>query len=481
MKKILVSIVVLLVVAFMAMPASAFEVKYGGQIRIRPQFNDNLSGANPPNPNYNDNQQYIDQRVRIFMNFIASENLRLVTGFEMDTLWGGTGNKVRWEHRDAMNIELKHAYVDFMIPCTPVRSKIGLQPLAFMRGWIVDEDFTAMDFSAKFDPFTVGAGYISEVSARTGATGTKRIQTGTDSAGKPIYETVVIPGTTYPVTQWGHRVDDWYLSATYAQGPFTAGLVGFYQKGRDAGPINSFVSDAPRGKNDNLFDLGVNLGYKLDWMNAFFGYVQNLGSFDSPGTGKSVDYKGFMLEAGADFFYGPFTFNLGGFVTSGESTSAKKQGSYNGFVYPVGRSHYWSEIMGLGTLENIVGYAGIDDQVTPGNVGAYTAGDHPSNLWTINAGAAWQALADTKLTFNYYYIAAYKSVWAGERITPVGDIRNYKSTNIGNEFDLYLDQKVVDGLMLRLVGAYMIAGDGYSRYNDDANPWELGARLQWNF
>lgn len=463
MKKILVSIVVLLAVVAIVLPASAFEVKYGGLFRVRPQFNDNLTGANPPgNPvgsNWNDNQHYIDQRLRIFMQFIASENLRVVTGFETDTLWGGYGSKLRYEHRDAIDIELKHAYMDFMIPCTPVRAKAGLQPLAFMQGWIVDEDFTAFDFSAKFDPITVSAGYIQELTANA---------------------------TNQPVTQWGQRVDDWYLSASYAQGPFTAGIVGFYQNGRNGGSTsapsaNTWVSEAPRGNNDNLFDLGVNLGYKLDWMNVFLNYVQNLGSYDSVTTGQSVNYKGFMVEAGSNFFYGPFTFNLGGFVTSGDDQQSKVTNSYNGFVYPVGKSHYWSEIMGLGTLENLTGFAGAADQVTNKNIGAYSAGDHPSNLWTLNAGAAWQALEGTKLTFNYYYIGVYNAVLAGTKLTPSGTIRNYNSNSLGNEFDLYLDQKVVDGLMLRLVGAYMIANDGYSIFNEDANPWELGARLQWSF
>jgi hypothetical protein len=281
-------------------------------------------------------------------------------------------------------------------------------------------------------------------------------------------------------------VDDWYVSASYAQGPFTAGIVGFYQNGRDGGSTsapskNTWVSDAPRGNNDNLFDLGVNLGYKLDWMNVFLNYVQNLGSYDSTVTKQSVTYKGFMVEAGSNFFWGPFTFNLGGFVTSGDDQQSKIDNSYQGFVYPVGRSHYWSEIMGLGTLENTTGFAGVADQVTPNNVGTYSAGDHPSNIWTINAGAAWQALEATKLTFNYYYLSTYNAVFAGTKVTPVGLVRNYNSNSLGHEFDLYLDQKVVDGLMLRLVGAYMIANDAYSIFNSDGNPWELGARLQWSF
>lgn len=460
MKKILVTIVLLLAVVAIALPASAFEVKYGGLFRARLQANDSVTGSIT-----NDNQNFIDQRLRIFFTFIASENLQLVTGFEVDTLWGGEGSKVRFGHRDTINVEVKHAYVDFMIPCTPVRSKVGLQPLAFMQGWIIDEDFTAANLTATFDPITVTAGYISEVNG--------------------IQADGVVNDAG--VNEWGQRVDDWYLAVNYAQGPFTAGLVGFYQYGHgneDADPIDrpisSFVSDAPRGANDNLFDIGVNLGYKMDWANFFVNYVQNLGSYDQVVTGDSIDYRGFMVEGGANVFYGPFTFNVGGFLTSGDDDD---DDSYDGFVYPVGRSHYWSEIMGLGTLENTTGYPGQGDQVSAGNVGNYTAGDHPSNIWTVTAGAAWQTPWETtKLTFNYYYLQTYKSVQSGPIvILPDGTTTYDTSSSLGHEFDLYIDQKIVDGLMLRLVGAYMIAEDAYTIYDDDSNPWELGARLQWSF
>lgn len=454
MKKALVTMILLLAVVAVALPASAFEVKYGGLFRTRLQMNDSLTASQG-----NDNQNYIDQRLRIYFEFIASENLKLVTGLEWDTMWGGNISKIRYGHRDTINAELKHAYVDFMIPCTPVRAKVGLQPIAFMQGWIVDEDFTGANVSAAFDPVTVTAGYISEVNN--------------------------------DVVEWSGRVDDWYVGVNYAQGPFTAGLVGFFQDGHDTGRTGgqsyADMADAPQGDSDYLFDLGINLGYKMDWMNLFLNYVQNLGSFDNAITGDNEDYNGFMVEGGANFFYGPFTFNVGGFVASGDddfeyATADQANGAYNGFVYPQGRSHYWSEILGLGTLDNAVGYPGTGDRQNQANTGAYQAGDGPSNLWTVTAGAAWQALETTKLTFNYYYIGTYNSVASdGVYITPDTYLVTDSSNSIGHEFDLYVDQKIVDGLMLRLVGAYMIANDAYTIYSDDPNPWELGARLQWSF
>jgi len=78
------------------------------------------------------------------------------------------------------------------------------------------------------------------------------------------------------------------------------------------------------------------------------------------------------ITTAADFYMGAFTFTLGGFWTSDD------------FAYPKGRSHYWAEIAGAGTLEvNVNGY----DWLTGGveNRGDYVLGESPRNIWTIHA------------------------------------------------------------------------------------------------
>ena len=162
--------------------------------------------------------------------------------------------------------------------------------------------------------------------------------------------------------------------------------------------------------------------------------------------------------------------------------------------------------MGLGTLDQSVGgsylnparavprSAGTGDQLkdgvryppghvpghaNPGEYGGngYMAADVPSNLYTVNAGIAYQALEKTKLTLNYYYIGTEAAVLA--------NIENGQASpaSSANELDFYLDQGIVDGLDLRIVGAYLMAGRGYTylpnRLEDDA--WEAGMRLQWSF
>jgi hypothetical protein len=130
--------------------------------------------------------------------------------------------------------------------------------------------------------------------------------------------------------------------------------------------------------------------------------------------------------------------------------------------------------MGLGTLDSNVGDAGDRDHIGPANRGDYNAADGPSNLWTISVGAAWQALPTTKLTLNYYYINTVEDV--------ISDLTTLDNDDtIGHEVDFYLDQQVVDGLTLRLIGAYLFADDALTVFEDDDDIWETGAQLMWAF
>jgi hypothetical protein len=53
--------------------------------------------------------------------------------------------------------------------------------------------------------------------------------------------------------------------------------------------------------------------------------------------------------------------------------------------------------------------------------------------------------------------------------------------SVGSEIDFRLTQKVVDGLTLDVVGAYLFADDAYSTNDQDDDAYEVGARLQWSF
>ncbi len=657
MKKYLLIFAVALVALSVAMPALAdVEFLYGGQFRWRVNDGDsNMSGTTEsgyygnytqqainsangkPNGywNANDNRFYIDQRLRLYFTFQGSPNLKVVTKLEMgDTTWGDpgvaasalgqrTGQNGGGEiGADSTSIEIKNAYLQFNVPHVPITSIIGIQTISLLDSWILDDDFSAAVFISKLDPFRIAAGYIG------GQYGAERRY---GSASPPMSSTSGFDNTFLAYTNQGLNIDTVFMTVDYACAPWKATVVGLYQDGHQTNasfdpttlntPVsaytgftnNGFVPSFTNISQNNLFDIGVNVTYKTDWLLGYVNFVQNLGdvSYTNPvsietvgkpnpngtfttkiaGTTSQSDYTGYMIDAGLTYFCTPFTFNVGGFLTSGPDFSSNVGSNGIGnttpsfntgtspttvtfdnkrikvfpgqelpqpgseiapfrmmtssdvswFTYPLATAKYSSEIIGGGVLGDDVyierGYkqgiaAGTIESGGPGAGGLagtmYWRGyGFPTNLYTITAGTSYQLCPGTKLSASYWYWGTPDAVpvgfeqssltFHGTRGTPgyYASATAYQmSSNIGNEMDFYVDQKVVDNLTLTLVGAYLFAdeafcplpvptatvtgtgatqtvsmfGTGVSQINAAkylspaaTDSWKLGCRLQWNF
>jgi len=437
----------------------------------------------------------------MFFTFVSSENLQLVTKWEVDTIWGNGVDKF-WTGggvgADSINLEMKNVYAEFNIPNVPVRGALGVQGIAMMTGWMLDDDFSAAKFTTKLDPVNITFGYIAALNNNV----TSSNQNTDDLFGAVEYAYGPFKGSLNALWQDGHNKN---LSTYYQMttGNFTTGTPTYMGPGR----LLPTGINAPTVEDNQFVDLGLNLQYKCDWFAAYLNTVWNVGSYDAlinskTGEFNGVDYQGYMVEAYGNGYFGPFTFTLGGFLASGDNRDFDANTGSSGdgnFRYPRGASHYWSEILGLGTLDQSIGgdylnpvrttaqpapstaqvnsttvSSGTAQQLSDRAHGTYYAADAPSNLWTVNAGIAYQALEKTKLTFNYYYVGTQKKVLADY-------LTNSASSEIGNELDMYIDQNIVDKLDLRLVGAYLFAGNGLTVYENDLNQWEAGARLQWGF
>lgn len=494
MRRFLVVSVICLTVLAVAVPSFALEVKWGGLYRSRivsshdfvtalateTRDNSNNYTAAPYNRHYN----RIDQRIRIFMDFISSENLKVVTKFESQAIWGspatslasntGSGNV----GADTGSLNVKNVYVDFKIPQTPLRAKVGSQGINLVDSWIIDDDYSAAMLEADLKPFTVALAYAS--------------------------------GQNTDLLHEDENIDDLVAVVDFKQGPFQAAVVGLWQDAHNVRasifpqtfdtPISGVVAagsvtDPFTGRtyyveNNQLFDLGLQLKYKIDYLGAYLNFVKNFGSVKmgtNRATLQSKDYTGWMLDAGLSYFCGPFTANIGGFYTTGQKVdSDPKSAGYllptlsdptrnadiEWFTYPASvPSKYSSEIIGGGLFDNNVP-----------NGGYWRGYPGPTNIWTITAGGAWQALPGTKLALSYYYWGTSEKVPGRYGTDGFVKFSNY----LGNEINLNITQNIVDKLNLDLVGAYMFTGDAYHFKWVDKNPdnhrdevYELGARLQW--
>ncbi len=456
MRRHLTMLVVLVASLALAAPAiAAVEFKYGGQFRTRAISDYGLQTFTNPDGTTDRNRNFVDTRLRLYFDFVASEHLRLVTKWEVgDTRWGNPAAVGRSSGggvgADGVNVETKNVYVDFGIPNTPIWASVGIQGIKLMDSWIIDDDFSAAVLRAQFDPIGVKLGYIAAQNLN--------------------------------VSDERDNIDALFLSLDYndhvGPGALHANLVGYWQYGHQtpvsANPLGLVtpagpIAFDPNIDKNNLFDLGFKLAYSMDWMSAHFNFVKNLGKVEFIGQ-PDANYEGWMIDGGMNFYHGPYTMNVGGFYTSGMSFDDTSD-NFKQFTYPLGTYKYFSQIMGGGILDSpaLIGHRDGAGQLT----GQWTGFGTPSNIWTVTVGGSWQALEATKVSASYWYFGA------SERVQ---DRDGGSSRDIGHELNLILNQGIVDGLNLDLVGAVLFTGDAYSAEpsgGDDV--YQVGARLLWNF
>lgn len=72
---------------------------------------------------------YADQRVRLFLDAVASENLSGTVGFEIGTQHWGKASDGAALGADGTVVKVKHAYIDWMVPDVPLKVRMGIQPV----------------------------------------------------------------------------------------------------------------------------------------------------------------------------------------------------------------------------------------------------------------------------------------------------------------------------------------------------------------
>lgn len=165
------AVVALAALAATAVPAMALENEFHGTVRVS-GFLSNFQDSRGNNAAFaasNDERTntYVDQRVRLLYSAKASDDLKLVTHFEIDSRWGDNayataGNQGAGLGADTVNIETKNAYLDFNIaPASPVNFKVGIQPfIDAYKGVFVNTDMAGALATVKLGAPTVALGWF---------------------------------------------------------------------------------------------------------------------------------------------------------------------------------------------------------------------------------------------------------------------------------------------------------------------------------
>jgi hypothetical protein len=439
--------VALIAVFALVMPTYAAEVKISGLWNAKAWARDNYDGDDDTD----DSVQYITQRMRMYFNIIASENLKLVYKNEIDFEYGDSGDYSTTDTAgvktsvyagrndggglggDRVNLETKNVYLEFMVPDTPVKATIGLQGVALHRGWFIDDDVAATRFDMNFDPVVVTAYWA-------GAQG--------------LFKNDMNNNNDYDASN-----DVWQLVASggYKAENMDARLTFGYQKNAND------TTSADQPESNDLYLVMGEFNMSFDMVSFFVIAGKNFGEADGSGVSSATNrnYDGYMFHAGADFALDMATLRAQFIYASGD-----KEGDFDDdFQGFAGETFSWAEIISDGYT--------YDRNADLSQIG----GDNsPSNMWAVGLGADLKPTDTTTIMLNVYYVGMV------EKRTVAGN----EEDEIGIEIDVRLAQKIYDNLTLNILGAYLLADDGYgvagsSATNSGDDAFQVGMGLDFSY
>jgi len=310
-KKIMVAAAAGALAVAAAVPAMAIENEFHGSIMFR-SFLSNMDATNAPTiytpgtstgwDKSRKTNNYTEQRTRLSYIGKASDDLKLVTQFEIDTVWGNTSktkaNGGGGIDTDSVNIEVRHAYLDFNLGKS-VNAKIGQQSYKdTIKGLYVDADLPMAYVTVKAGKaYKLGLGYSRFNDAGLGAT------TGN--------------------TKYNGRLnaDLYVIDNTMTFGKNAKATLSYY--------LNVDNAKAGLEKKVHTFGLGGSAKFGKLTVDGFA--AMQAGTHRGGTNGASENYHGWAANAVAKMPVGPGTMKIGGLFVSGDNNGANGNNHDNGW------------------------------------------------------------------------------------------------------------------------------------------------------
>ena len=463
MKRLLIALVVLVAAFAMVLPASAVELNFGGLYWTKYYHTSNLRDGDD---DLDDQMDGFYTRMRLYFTGVGSENVKVVSRFEIDNVWG-EGALGSQSADDTGRFEIKNIYLDFNVPDTPLNLKVGTQAYKLGKGTVFNDDTSAIVAGMNFDPVRVGLVYSRLGSNNT--TGSTSSATGTNQ-----HDDTNLWGFDVDYRMEGMRVG---FSLGYFEGP--SGAPAFTQD-------RTAVVD--NGKDFELYVLAVDVDYKADVFSAYLTAAYDGGSddgLDTDGDGNvdDVDYSGYfvnfggtfnatdMIDVGADFYLAsgdddPTDNDIEGFRTfGGISTPAYNMDEA---LFP----GWFDDETGQATT--IGGGPAISNNLVSASSGTQ-AGFFPSNMLAIGAHVDIKPLDKTFIQVGGAYMMPVEDVDSD------GDGEFDDDDPYGTSLYVRLQQDIIDGVQFKFAAGYLFTDDGYtaSKAADDAYRVALGVFYNW--
>lgn len=445
--------------AVTALPAMAFENEFHGLFNFNTVFSNynnsnagNISSTSPMlTHDSNKMNNYFEQRVRLQYTAKASDDLKLVTQFEIDNLWGktkSTGTNGTNLDTDTVNFEVKHAYLDFNVGKS-FNTKVGMLPYKdTLKGIFIDADLAALYTTTKLGAYTLGLGFSRLVDSSAASTTLRTGGANTD---------LFIMDNTFAFSKDTKAALSYYFLADYddlAESTYYA--------------VPATTSLTKEDKKVHTFGLSGET--KLGGINLSGFVAMQAGTLKDATSRTSV--HGWAGNVAANMNVGPGKARTGFLFTSGNNGST---GHNKGWISTTVQSYNESGLIIL----------------TRNTANSPTNTDQYINRQITNQAVAYLGY-DAKLTDKFNLDSGLGFAWVPASVGAPVDLktgRGNASDFMGTELGLTAGYQLYKNLKLQAQAAYMILGGYYKNsatkadgtYADPENPYTMRLQAKYAF
>jgi len=485
MKKYFVIIGAAILVMALAAPSMA-QFKSWGHMEIqtiwemKPDFNTGRGGFNqgvaastPAEQKRDLNWKHIAERFRFYLQYGDPKTVRAVIGFEADSQeWGElrgsgttTGGRMGAYTVDSVQLEVKHAYLDFVIPNTPVSIVAGLQNFDFGGRLFMNCDAPGVQVIGNFAPHKITAFWWRENDGI-------QLTSGTQSS---------------PVARSTYGVNDTYgLEYKLAQKNYNIAAFAAYKN--DLWTLQGGNGSVDINYDEHPWWIGASAGFRPGNFDIFGQFIYNGGKFKYNGPTLAgfddIKLRAWAAELSAKYRIGPGMFvGLEGFYATGnDSDDADK---YKLYQVPTN-----SESQSIfGNDRTVIFW------MNAAQMGYY----HQANLafmgmWYGRANFEYSPTAWVRFNLNYLYIGdntkgtpgvytdgplagRQKIVNSPGTYSNSSDPRTFNSAatqnvdkkTVGQEINLITSLNIYQGFVYHIGLAVFLPGDVYDVYDTAGN------------
>jgi hypothetical protein len=382
-------------------------------------------------------ERFLAERFRFYLQYGDPKTIRAVIGFEGDGNYWGDGSSGR-NHMSNLNtdqvaLEIKHAYLDMVIPQTPLTLRAGMFWWDVGGGFFMAQDAPGFKLTANFAPHKISAFMYREYDEST-----------------TTYNVSDMYGLQYLLKQKMFDLEAYFAylndlrdhdigGGNYTDQPWFAGVIAGYRPGN--------------------WDFGAQFNYSGGTMKA-----RDSGYSD-------IDYKGWAAKASANYKIGPgLIVGIEGFYSTGND--ADKTDEIDRFRVANNSETY----SGFGNYRSVYFYkaSGVFGPNYNGYQGDFST-NWPWGTWYGDVNVEYSPTAWLRLIANYMYIGDTAKGTPGAR-------QDKDEDYVGSEINLTAQFRVYKSTQFIIGGGYFFPGDVFDTPTKSAdNGYNILSRLVYSF